>query len=286
MANEVDNTDADTSIPEVWRSGFLRGRYSKEVAGPRVLRADKEVANFGDIVHIKTEATISLSSITATTGALVSNSNVTATEVQLALDQWYGATIDVVDKAQRQSFEELSVLLARPAGEAAGQHTDAAIFNEHSNITTNSEGGATATMSGDLLLAAISDLDQSDVPTDNPNEISFFLDYAEKKFLKNLDKMNDYDRTGDMSTTFARRPVGMVSGVPVFFSNQIKTASSQRKNLLLHRECIAFAMQTGPGSFERFARAQWSTKYGFNILYGIKTNREGHGVVISTDSNT
>ena len=249
-------------------------------------RADVDVAKFGDLVHIKTEATISLSDITATTGALVSNSDVTATEIQLLLNKWKGAVITIVDKAQRQSFEDLKPLIARPAGEAAGQTTDSALAALYGSLTSNTQGGASTVMSPDLLLAAISDLDEADVPTDNPNEVAFFLDFAEKKLLKNLDKMNDYEKTGDPDCTFAKRPVGMVSGIPVFFSNQIATASSQRKNLLLHKQCLAMAMQTGAGSLEVFPRDGWRTKVGFQILYGVLANREDHGVCISTDASS
>jgi len=286
MADEIDNaTEADVNIPEAWRTVMLAGRYAAMVIANRLLNVDAEVRSAGDVVHIPIEPQISVNDVTKTTGA-VTNQALTATKIDLTVDQWREVSIDVVDMANWQANLDLTTTYNASIAKAMAQDVDAKVANEHSNITTNvvgDAGGADA-LSDDGLTATIQKLMDLDVPLDDPNATGFYFHTSAWAPLKKLNKFSSAEVTGQAQGGGLTRKVPDIYGVPTFFTTQIKSSGGARKNLLLHREAIAWAMQRN-FRLERFARVRKSQAISADWLFGIKTCRENFGVVLNTPAS-
>ena len=70
-------------------------------------------------------------------------------------------------------------------------------------------------------------------------------------------------------------------GNPVFMTNQIATSGSVRKNMYLHEEGLAIATQRKM-KIETLARTKLSTPLSGHLLYGVKTVRADHCVILNT----
>ena len=71
-----------------------------------------------------------------------------------------------------------------------------------------------------------------------------------------------------------------IYGINVTVSSQVAESTSKR-NILMHRTAIAVAIQKN-FRVETLARVQKSTPISGDILYGIATIRDDHGVLIHT----
>lgn len=281
MANEITNTEADKLIPELWRPKMLAGRYDEMTIGKRVLSVTGDVKAKGDILHVPIEPTVSVNAVGS--NGSVTNQALTPTEAQLTVDQWREATIDVVDKAQAQSIIDLVEAFQPAMSKAMAEDADGLLANEHSNITTNVVG-ATAQpydiVNEDLLTSAVQKLLDLKVPIMNPAEITWFFDTAVWSALKKIAAFNNVNLTGEEVGGGLKMKIPDVYGIPVFFTTQIKT-STTLKNLLLHKECLAWGMQKN-FRLEMLGRVRKSQPVSADWLFGLKVVRNNHGVVVNT----
>lgn len=285
MANEITNTEADVLIPELWRPKMLEARYAKMTFGKRILSVDGDVAAKGDILHIPIEPTVSVNAV-GSTGS-VTNQALTPTESQLTVDQWREATIDVVDKAQRQSIVDLVTAFQPGMSKAMADDADGLIANQYSNITTNSVGSTSApldTVNPDLLTAAVQKLLVLSVPVDDPNDVSFMFHATVWAQLKKIAEFNNANLTGKSTGGALEMKVPDIYGIPTFFTTKIKSTAgnlSVYKNFLLHRQALAWGMQKN-FRLEMLARTKKSQPVSADWLFGIRTVRENHACLINT----
>lgn len=278
MANEIGNTEAAAVIPEVWRRIVLDSREATQIVVPRVLNVTQELKSFGDIVHIPVfPQTLSINTVGA--GGTVTNQAITITDVTLTVNKHEELTVTIEDQAQIQSIVDLFATFAKNFGIKAAGRFDNQLLAEHSNITTNKLGGASS-LTDDDLTEAVRLLDDGNIPADDRSWI--FAPIARRDLFRS-DKFTLSNQTGMAKGTQLTGQIGDVYGSPVMVSSNVATATSQRKNLYMHRETLAIAIQKNI-KMERFARTQLATTLNASFLYGVKTVREDHGVVISTNA--
>lgn len=278
MANEIDNTHADVLIPELWRPKMFEARYPASVMLKRVVNVDGEVSQKGDILHLPIEPVVSTNNVGA--DGSVTNQALTPTEAQLTVDTWKEATIDVVDKAQKQSITDLLTAFIPGFAKAIAAAQDASLLALHSDLTTNEVGTNATEYSGELLLAALQKLIDLNVPVDNMNDISAVLHTSKWSVLKNIDKFQFANYTGMAMGGQMKYEAPAPYGVPHFFSTQV-VSSSGYHNLVFHRQAFGCGTQQN-FRIERLARVRKSTPVSGDILYGVKTIRENHGVDMVT----
>lgn len=278
MANEIGNTEADAAIPEVWRRKTLLFRYAKSRLYGFVLHADDEVKGFGDIINIRTLPSVTVNDVGAS--GSVTNQALTYTGNTITVNKWKEATIDVVDKAQKQSLVDLLEDFSQQFGAAIAAQQDGDLTGLHGSITTNTVGATAAPLdplSDDLILSAIQKLDDLDVPQED--RCWFFAPVAKKHLLK-LDKFTLSYATGASKGGQVTGELMDLYGYPLKLTTKIATSTS-RKNLLLHKECLGAATQKN-FTIEKLARVKKSTPISGDVLYGVAALREDHGVVINT----
>jgi len=278
MANEIGNTEAAAVIPEVWRRIVLDSREAKQVVVPRVLNVTQELKSFGDIVHIPIfPQTLSINTVGS--GGTVTNQAITLTDVTLTVNKHEELTVTIEDQAQIQSIVDLFATFAKNFGIKTAGRFDNQLLAEHSNITTNTLGGATSLSDSDLT-EAVRLLDDGDIPSDDRSWI--FAPIARRDLFRS-DKFTLANQTGLAKGVQLNGMIGDVYGSPVLVTSNVATDSSQRKNFYMHREALAIAIQKNV-RMERFARVQLATTLNSSFLYGVKTIRENHAVIISTNA--
>jgi len=279
MANEITTTEAAAVIPEVWRRNVLKARYARQVVVPRVGNVTQDIQKMGDIVHIPTmPQTLSINDVGS--GGSLTNQAITITDTTLTIDRWKETTVDITDRSVVQSIVDLFREFSISFGDILAEHLDEQLLAEHSNITTNAVGGD-QTLDDDLMTDAIRLLDDIPVPEDDRSWV--FAPIA-KRDLMRLDKFVLANQTGMSKGLQINGNFGEIYGAPVLTSSKVATSGGQRKNLYFHREAIFIGIQRNI-RFQKLAKTQLSQKLVADLLYGIKTVRENHAVVVSTSSS-
>lgn len=279
MSNEITVTTAAAVIPEVWRKIVLDAREARQVVLPRILNVSAEVKGKGDTVHIPVfPQTLSVNTVGS--GGSLTNQAITHEDVELDVDQWKELTVEITDRAQTQSLIDLFANFAKEFGKKLASHLDNVILALYSGVTTNSVGGTSA-LDDDDITEAVRLLDDANVPEDDRTWA--FAPIARRGLLR-LDKFVLANKTGMAVGAQINGLMGDIYGAPAVVSSNVATASSQRKNLYFHKEAFAIAVQRNV-RIQRLAKTQLSTPLVGDVLYGVKTVREGHACQVLTASS-
>lgn len=278
MANEINNTTADVLIPELWRPKMFEARYPASVMLKRVVTVDDEVSEKGDILHLPIEPVVATNAVGA--DGSVTNQALTPTESQLVVDNWREATIDVVDKAQKQSTADLMSVFIPGFAKAIAAYQDSVVLAKHADLTSSEVGDSLTEYSGELILAALQKLIDLNVPVDNMDDISAVLHTSKWSVLKNIDKFSFANYTGMAMGGQMKYEAPAPYGVPHFFSTQV-VSSTGYHNLVFHRQAFGIGTQKN-FRIEKLARTKKSTPISGDILFGVKTIRQDHGVDMVT----
>lgn len=305
MANEIDSdtggellgtgsvspsagagTGRGGAIPEVWRQVALLARYAKSYVYPKVMHMDEDVRQFGDIINIRILPTLTVDDVTPSTGA-VANRSYSYTDTAISVTQWKHCTIEVVDKAERQSVGNTLDEFSSQFGTAIAKQQDTDIFGDHANITTNALGDATegSVVDDTMLLPAIQKLDDLDVPEDDR---AWYLPPVARKQLLKQDKFSLAYATGlNQGAAFgggARKALGELYGAPVYTTSTVATSGNFRAGMYMHKEAYGAATQKN-FTIEKLARVRKSTPISGDILYGYRAIRQNHAVKLRIDSD-
>ena len=279
MSNEITNTEGAVFIPELWQAGFLKALYAKGVARPRVLSADGDVSEKGDILHIRIAPSLSVNDVGSTDGS-VTNQSLTATEAQLTVNQWREVTFTILDKAMKQADDYLEPCLSSGVPAALASDIDAKILSLYSGLTTYTAVDASEGMDVDHMTSAFYSLANANVPMDDPNNVSWFFHWKQWPVIKKMSQISSAQITGEGMGGILKFAVPDVLGAPVYFTTNVQT-STTHQNMLIHREAFACGVQKNI-NMEKFARTAKAQTYSTDVLYGVKTVRASHGILINT----
>ena len=105
--------------------------------------------------------------------------------------------------------------------------------------------------------------------------------------LRKDSKFTSYNETGVPSVRKQKLGiVGEIYGIPVYWTNAVKQTtgtSGERKNLILHKSAFALAVQKTPAMETDRNVLGRSTYLVGDCLYGVKTVRDDHAVVLARD---
>ena len=149
MADEIKNAQLDVVIPEIWKAALLTFRYAKMKIGQRVMSVDGEVAKKGYQLHIPIHAVVAVNDVGS--DGSTTNQAITPTESVLVVDQWREATIDLVDKAQRQSIPDFLSEIQPEMAKALAQDTDSKLAKEQTNVKAANKIGSANDVANDDL---------------------------------------------------------------------------------------------------------------------------------------
>lgn len=275
--------NVDSSVSEFWQAKALQQRTAKAVVSKSDVLLYKTVEGMkGDVVRW-TELSGVVSNDAGTDGG-VAGGAVTHTARTVTLDNWREVSASFSDRAIAQSvldqFKEFTDYAAR----LLAQRMDDTVLDDHGSLTTNVEGSTSvpSPLNEDLLNAGIADLDGLDIPAEDR---TFIFHTKNKSDLLKLSQFTLAYATGLKQGAQLTGEIPPLYGVKSVVTTRVVSTGSPavRKNLLLHKECIGFALQKNIRIL-RFSKTALNDQFAADALWGEAVLRENHGAVINAQA--
>lgn len=296
MANIRAGTEAATAIPEIVAAMALGALKANTVLAQVVNRDyDNDVAEYGDIVNVQLR------------GALSANDKAENTVITLQVPSTTALPV-ALNKHKEVSFlvEDLAIMMARPdliagygkdAGIAIAEQIDTDLAGLYSGLSQTID--ATAGLAEANFREAQRLLNSAKAPTSDRWAVLHEDAYYE---AGDIEKLINRDYQGDAAATaVAQGFLGFLSGFNVVMDQKIVVATSQCKNLFIHRNAIVLATrpmrQSESGNVSQtimvedgvILRVTMSYDHDYlgekmtvDVLYGVAELRDSHGVAVST----
>lgn len=292
--------------PELWSRKSV-ALLREKIVMPQLVRVDfsPDLAQAGDTVNTRKPANLTASPVSTSTGVTVQD--VSATNIQVTLNQHKDSSFRISDREAGRSFMNLVTEFLDPAMLAIANEVDTDLLGLYTDLTTiPAISGAALDAAADWRNApstARTRLNAAKAPT---NDRYLVLSDDDEGLLGNLDLLTKVNESGT-DRTLRNGEVGRLRGFDVFrASNVISTGSpAVRHNIAFQRGCFAFvsrpmATATGmsPGAHQTNAidpdaglsvritisyNAQLlTTQVTVDILYGVKTLDANLGVKLDS----
>lgn len=287
MANETGLTAATNSIPKLLRAEALKARYAASkvwkrctngVEGDAFVRG--AISKFGDTVTFQIFPSVTVGDINTDTGTLA-NQTITPTAKSITINKWKGIKVYLVDIADIQSVLNWESEFAKGFGEAISEQQDIDVLALVNGLTSNTAIGGAQPMTDALVLQAQRTLDDAKIPKEDR---TWVISPSAEADLLNLDKFSLANTTGfDKGLQVEGGRLMGLYGTTVVVTPLVTTSSSQRENVLFHKEAFGVVMQR-EFKIEKFGRTEFATGYGASALYGVAELRDDHGIRVLTAS--
>lgn len=264
--------------PSIWSKELIIARESVLVMANNVLRLDADVAENGYVINIPSISNLTASLIGAD-GSLADQAP-TETALQLTVNQWVGASINVPDILMVQSKYDLLKLYAEKLGYALGVNIEDNILALANGSPTNSVGSSAVDIIDSVIRRAVQYLDDARVPQ---AERHLIIKPSQRNALLGIDKFVRYDAVSYApgESPIVKGNIGEIYGTIVHVSPEVYKPSSTTYNLMFHKEAIALAIQKDI-RVEKFARTQFADRMGASELYGYVAYRPDHMVTVTS----
>lgn len=277
-------TTANVFIPDVWAKDILMARRNKLVATNLVDHQYESALKYGDTVHITSIAEMTADAITPGT-ALVPVAP-TETEQTLLINQYFGKAIEIQDMVKIQSMYELRAPYVDVMGFALAKAIDASVMGQWTNVVAGNQQTAVAALTFNGIVDATTLLDAANVPQ---TDRALIVDAAGLGDLRKLTQFTNWSDTGRAGVR--EDPMGIVGeiyGAPVYLSNAVANgttnvinSSTNHKNMLVHKSAFALAIQKQPDVESDRDILKKSDLISTSALWGVKTVRPDHAVVLA-----
>lgn len=286
-----DSTTAEGSawVPELWEAqaaaALQAGLKFSQPGNLRFKMTDKQQ---GDIVHFSTIPALSVNDVTSATGAIAPQASV-ITDTSVTLNKWKEMSVEVIEDVLMTSFLDILDELSAQFGDGLGGQIDSDVLGQHGSLTSNNVGEENnpEPLSAKLLLAADQKLDDGKVPLSNRTWV--FAPVAKAHLFQDAQFAEAW-RTGEKQGAMITGVVPQIYGHKVVITPQVATSGSLRKNLLLHKDCLAIAVHHKVKirkfpfgmSSNSTAGLYLSQVVAGTAFYGIGVPAQARGCVINT----
>lgn len=271
---QIDKTQADVFVGEIWSPGTIRARERAFVFPKRVKRLDFLLGKGGDVVHLPKVTNLTANDVTLATGAFSEQAPLEV-DVDVTIDKWKEAAVNIIGIVKAQSNYDLMKEYQGKIGYALGLQQDTDLAGLYSAVTSQI-GTSGININEDLFLNAIQLLDEADVPE---SDRSFAARPAQKRALMKIDRFVDASFTGlrDKKGPVLTGVFGEAYGVMLFFSNTL-VSSSGIHNMLWHKDAFCIAMQQGIQMDKKDPSDKLASILVGSTLYGVKVLRADHAI--------
>ena len=245
--------------------------------GGRVLNATQNVSRDGDIVHIPAAPVVSPVDVTDSTGAFTSGTY-TPTGVDLTIDQWRAAPVEITERGSKQSIASAIAQLPQSLGAALAEDIESKILALSSSVT-NKAGDGSGNVGQDEVLAAIQTLGQAKLnPMRNADRFTFVFDYSQFAALKKEKMLTDAAYRGTSAGGTESTEIPNIYGIPTFLTNQVASgtdgpaSAATKSNMLFERMAFAWAIQSDITYRAQKPSDRLTTVHVAHYLAGFKAN--------------
>jgi len=230
--------DAKFFIPEVYSKNVLVAVKNKLVAMPFVNHSYEAELVLGDTLYVPATTVVAATEVTVGTEGVQKNPFNTA-GVTLTINQYWEAPITIDYMSRKQSQVNLIGKAEDESAYAISKKMDStvcALFAALSGGTGYGTDGAAIT--DDVLIAAVEELDEADVPEENR---AWMFDPSCKADIMKIDKFvrSDYFAADVIPTGGFRKDV---YGAPILITNNLAVGTTGNVGAYLHKDAIAAAI--------------------------------------------
>ena len=265
-------------IPELYSKNVLKAVKSKLVVVPVVNHSYEKELVKGSVLYIPKTNTVTATEVTIGTEGVIKNPfNTTA--VTLTIDQYFEAPVVVDYMSRRQSQVDLVANAEEESAYALKVKIDStlcALFSALSGATGYGTDGSAITDT--VLIAAVEELDEADVPEENR---SWIFDPSCKADILAIDKFvrSDYFASDVIPTGGFRKDV---YGAPILITNNLTVGTTGNVGAYLHRDALCIAISENM----EVDRVEQPLKHQITInttaLWGVIELRDTFGCPILT----
>ena len=270
--------DTNYFIPDLWSKNVLKAVKSKLVVVPVVNHTYEAELVLGDSIYIpKTNIVVATEVTIGTEGVMKNPFNTTG--VNLTIDQYFEAPIPVDYMSRRQSGVDLVGNAEEESAYAISKKIDStlcALFAALSDATGYGTDGLAIT--DDVLIGAVEELDNADIPEENRYWI---LDPSCKADLLKIDKFvrMDYFAADTILTGQFRKDV---YGAPVLITNNLSVGTTGNVGAYLHRDALGIAIQENLSVDRVEQPLKHQLVINTTALWGVKELQDDWGCPILT----
>lgn len=282
--NPITVTTAATWIPEIWAEELRAFREINLVARNVVYNYPFQ-GSVGDTIHVPDLSRLTV--ITASEGGDDANSVVTENEFNGTITRHRGIRFQIPDRAGMQSKYDMRAAYTPAAAKCLAEDLDAHILSLESGFkggqryegdgTTLSGAGADFTDAGVRTLLEL--LDVANVPFDD----RFLIAHPrQKNILLGINRFTEYQMIGQGGMPIRTGLLGELYGVPVYFTTNTASISSNDANLLGQREAILLAMQLDIRVQMTYIQQNWSWLVSTDYIGQAFEFRDDHAISVHT----
>ena len=271
--------DTNTFIPKEYSRNVLMALKSKLVVVPTVNHSYESEIQMGNILYIPQSQVITATEVTAGTEGVIKDP--TTTGKTLTIDKWFEAPAVVDYMSRRQSHVDPVAVSEVESAYAIAKKIDSTLcdlFSELNGGTVRGSDGSKWT--DDILIAAVEEVDEADIPEENRAWIG---DPSTRADIMGIDKFVKADYfAGDAIPTGQFRK--NIYGAPLYITNNLTAVSSGTGSygVYKHRDALAIAIQENMD----VDRVEQPLKHQITInttaLWGVAEIRDLGGVAIYT----
>lgn len=313
-ANAVITTGVSNFIPELWSDEVLSA-YKANLVMPQLVTVMPFAGKKGDTVHLPAHSRVSRAAPSAKVAAnAVTLIVADDTVFNLTIDQHWEYSRLIEDIVGVQALDSLRSFYTDDAGYSLAVKVDTDLHAEGakfaaadatpttpgsayskavigSDAATVWDGSASTNTGNGAALAdagirrAIREMDDSNVPS---RMRAFVVPPVEKESLMGIARFTEQSFTGEAAggNTIRNGLIGDLYGIPVYVSTQCATvladdsSTEYRAALLLQKEAIVHAEQSGPRSQTQYKQEFLADLLTNDILYGNGVMRSEAGLAL------
>lgn len=272
----------DKYVPEVWTKRAQLA-FDTNMIAKRFCTDLSSMLDYqgGDVLHVPKLANRTTSSTRSLTSfAQVTPVGATEGEFTMNVQTWVVEPESISDAVKPQTKLFMLENMEKKMGDAVLRKFDTDILALNSSLTTTALGtddGATAP-SADAFFSALETLDVNKIPKEDRAIIvgpKTFWDLVRGNIITNRDFIGD----AEMAKKSGLLPT--LGGVPIYMTQNIPdSANGSELNLVLHKECLAYAIARDITVRSEHDLSFLQTIYIADMLYGVGCYRTDAGVIV------
>ena len=201
-------------------------------------------------------------------------------KIQLVMDQWYEAPIDVDTMTIAQSQIDWRTQAQKEAAYAVDKKIDTSVCALFQYLNSSSVYGTDGqTLTDDMLLAIKQTLDEADVPMDDKRSV--ILDPSGLVDMLKIDKFIAAQYVNIGAVTNGKIGKSPIYGCIVRVTNNLTAASTGSYGCMLHEGAIAGAIQV-EAPWEKLFEELHERRFQAEALWGVKETRDTFGYAFYT----
>ena len=298
----VDNTSAETFIPEIWSDEVIAA-YQKNLVLANLVKKLSMTGKKGDTLHIPKP--VRGDAHAKAEGVAVTVQNAVEGEVQVTIDKHFEYSRLIEDITETQALASLRQFYTGDAGYALAKQVDTDLFalgkafdgvDDTTYVGTNSYQfngssgieayAADSVVTGDLFndngfRDLIQKMDDADIPMDGR---CLVVPPSVRNEIMGIDRYSSSDFVDGRVVNNGQ--IGNLYGIDIYVSSNcpiIETAANNsaggdvKQGMLFHKDTMVLAEQMGVRSQTQYKQDFLATLYTADTLYGTAVLRDDAG---------